>query len=225
MSYSLRPSLSYCLIDGHPIFLDLDEDRYFKLSGSLEEVFLGQVHDGHVDSSDRPALQALVEHGIVVPEPAPDDRGQAAPPAARSAIEMARTSPRFGVATMLEVFLVLWRVHRRLRGLPLKHVVDEVVRFREVTCSRELPEGLDEARLLAETDRFMRSRVYVPIETCCLLDSLALTRFLASRHIATRIVFGVTDTPFSAHCWVQFGDLVLTDTVGNTAAYTPIRTI
>ena len=59
----------------------------------------------------------------------------------------------------------------------------------------------------------------------CLLDSIALVRFLARRGLYAQLVFGVTDDPFSAHCWVQAGDLVLNDTVGDVSAHTPIRVI
>jgi hypothetical protein len=58
-----------------------------------------------------------------------------------------------------------------------------------------------------------------------LLDSLAMVMFLAKRGLHASIVIGVTSAPFSAHCWVQTGDLVLNDTVGNARAFTPIRVI
>lgn len=36
MHYRLRENLSYCDVDGHLIFFDVAQDRYFKLTGSLE---------------------------------------------------------------------------------------------------------------------------------------------------------------------------------------------
>jgi len=52
-----------------------------------------------------------------------------------------------------------------------------------------------------------------------------LVRFLARRRLSASIVFAVTTNPFNAHCWVQSGDLVLNDTVGNAILHTPIRVV
>jgi hypothetical protein len=82
-----------------------------------------------------------------------------------------------------------------------------------------------EQLLLEASGEFRFARAYTPVETRCLLDSLAMVKFLARRKLHASIVFGVTSDPFSAHCWVQAGDLVLNDTVGHANAHTPIRVI
>ena len=76
--------------------------------------------------------------------------------------------------------------------------------------------------MLKAAETFRRARLYVPIETCCLLDSLSLIDFLSRRRLPARLVFGVTSDPFAAHCWVQAGEWVLNDLVGNVIAHTPI---
>jgi hypothetical protein len=80
-----------------------------------------------------------------------------------------------------------------------------------------------EIRLTDTVAAFMRARQYVPVDRCCLVDSLSLIRFIAKRGFFANLVFAVTGTPFSAHCWAQAGAVVLNDTVGNTHAHTPIR--
>lgn len=65
----------------------------------------------------------------------------------------------------------------------------------------------------------------MPVETRCLLDSIAIVKFLARRHFHANIVIGVTGDPFSAHCWAQIHDMVLNDTIGNVRSFTPIRVI
>ncbi|WP_258078244.1 lasso peptide biosynthesis B2 protein [Xanthomonas arboricola] len=82
-----------------------------------------------------------------------------------------------------------------------------------------------EQRLTDAASVFRRARVWVPVEMRCLLDSVALARFLRRRQLDAQVVFGVALDPFSAHCWVQTGDLVLNDTVGNVHAHTPIRVV
>jgi hypothetical protein len=38
-------------------------------------------------------------------------------------------------------------------------------------------------------------------------------------------VFGVREAPFTAHCWVQDGAVVLNDHLENVDLYTPIMTV
>jgi hypothetical protein len=49
-----------------------------------------------------------------------------------------------------------------------------------------------------------------------------LLEFLAARGLAADWVFGVRTWPFSAHCWVQAGGIVLNDTVERVAPYRQI---
>lgn len=195
MPSSLRPGLSYCLIDGHPIFLDIDQDRYFRLEGAREAEFLAHAH-----------VSAAA--------------GASVPQAARSAIELSAGVGSTSVATILRVFFLTLRIRRQLRTRALKDVLHGIVRRRELAATR-----VEEARILAVAGRFLRARLYVPVEPTCLLDSLSLTAHLAANGMRANVVFGVTDAPFSAHCWVQAGDLVLNDTVGNAMAYMPIRVV
>jgi hypothetical protein len=83
---------------------------------------------------------------------------------------------------------------------------------------------VQECLLEAVTD-FNRVRPYVPIETCCLIDSLSMVRFLAMRGLHSHLIMGITCDPFSAHAWVQQGALVLNETVGTVQAHVPIRVI
>jgi hypothetical protein len=46
--------------------------------------------------------------------------------------------------------------------------------------------------------------------------------FLDRRGARASIVFGVTGTPFKAHCWVQLGDQLLNDSLDNVTPFTPI---
>jgi hypothetical protein len=193
MPCRLRPGLSYCLIDGRPIFLDIDEDRYFRLEGPQEAEFLAHA-------------RGCAPEQACMPQPA------------RSAIELGADPGSPSVTTILQVFALTLRTRRQLRKQTLKAVLHGVAHRRGTTTS-----NVDDSGILALAGRFLHARLYVPVEPTCLLDSLALTRWLAARGASANIVFGVTDAPFSAHCWVQAGDLVLNDTVGNAMAYMPIR--
>jgi hypothetical protein len=222
MHYSLRPNLSYCMIDGHPIFLDIDEDRYFRLDGPLEDAFRAYVNAG---VGHGPCMDALVDRAILVPGSLPDHRSNRISLPARSSIELAAGSGPVGIAAILQVFAIVWRMRSQLGVRALKEVLHDLARYRDERRLPAAPSESHEARTLEAASLFTRARLYVPFDTCCLLDSLALTKYLAGQGVPANIVFGVTDAPFSAHCWVQVGDLVLNDTVGNTMAYMPIRKI
>jgi hypothetical protein len=57
------------------------------------------------------------------------------------------------------------------------------------------------------------------------LNSLALVEFLAQHNVFPDLVLGVSPAPFSAHCWVQWGGVVLNDAFDRAASHTPILVI
>jgi len=224
VQYSLRHNLSYCLIDGHAIFLDLDGDRYFQLDDHLEPAFLAHIDTGVVDKA---GIDALIERRILVRGSAPDRCSHTVTAPTRSSLELTAGSARVGVTAILRVITIVRRTRRQLRTQPIRAVLDDLLRYREDRQVDAAAPEPPEVRILEHASVFGRSRLYVPLETStsCLLDSIALTKYLADHGVWAHIVFGVTSNPFSAHCWVQYGDLVLNDTVGNAASYTPIRVI
>lgn len=224
MRYRARSSLSYCVIDDHAIFLDIDADRYFLLPDHLERAFLDHVRKTGIPDE---RLQELADRKILtsVPMATRPAREHAEP--SRSAAELPSQTKRPAVLHVPEVWADVWTCRRMLRTQPFRDVLDAIVQYRKVhDASARLgvcPKQQD--HLLLHTSIFQRARLYVPIEPRCLMDSLALTRFLARRHHSANIVFGVTHEPFAAHCWAQTGDLVLNDTLGNARSHTPIRVV
>jgi hypothetical protein len=59
----------------------------------------------------------------------------------------------------------------------------------------------------------------------CMLHSLALKRFLSLYDIRTHWVFGVSTTPFVAHCWLQHDSLVLNDEPEHVTKFTTIMSV
>ena len=72
---------------------------------------------------------------------------------------------------------------------------------------------------------FAALRPWSPRQGLCLYRSYALLRFLAANDLAAHWVFGVRTWPFSAHCWVQVGDLVLDDDLDRVRSYVRIAVI
>jgi hypothetical protein len=219
--YRLREGLSFCRIDGRSIFLDVQQDRYFRLSDRLERAFTAWL-----DHADSGGIDDLVAHNVLtdVPRTANGRATQAIASPLHSAVEL-QTRPRsFGSVAFLDVFALVYSTQHWLKRRGLQAVIDGVLAYRD----KQAPAPLSAAPnrdLLEAAFTFRAARLYVPVETNCLLDSLSLTRFLARRHLSAHLVFGVTDNPFAAHCWVQAGTWILNDTLGNATLHTPIRVV
>lgn len=224
MLYSLRNGLSFCQVDGRLIFLDVRDDRYFRLSDGLERSFIAYAK-GERDTD----VAALAARNILVASEAAQAWATAASIEApcRSALELPSPA-RLHLTSLIEVFISICSMRRQLRTRPLERILESTTALRPDEpqgAPGSQPVSALEQRLIQASGEFRLARAYAPAENRCLLDSLAMIGFLAKRKLRASIVFGVTSEPFSAHCWVQAGDLVLNDTVGHASAHTPIRVI
>lgn len=219
--YRLHDDLSFCRIDRRAIFLDIRNDRYFRLSGKMERTFIEHVEGAHLAPGD---IAPLVERNILTnAPPLLNAAHNSIEIASRSALEWPSIHASCAIGTVVEVLATVCWTQTQLKMRRLKALLDGVSDFRRRAAT---PGGIGtESRLLNSALAFLRARKIVPVGTCCLLDALSITTFLTRRRLHANIVFGVTSDPFSAHCWVQSGDIVLTDTVGATRAYSIIRVI
>lgn len=87
-------------------------------------------------------------------------------------------------------------------------------------------------KLLGREDRRRRSleafelwRPLYPHNYVCLIDSLALARYLLLGGMRPSFVIGVRDAPFSAHAWVALDGEVVNDRLGQWRSYQPILQI
>lgn len=220
----LHGDLSYCNIDGHLIFLDVQNDRYFRLTERLESALIAYLDRVNNRDSD---VRTLIERKILVD--GSNDFGHI--PTAfknvpkRSAMEEAARARRASVAEVLDTAAIVCSTQRQLKSCRLKKVLDGLA-SRRAKLTPGFPTSSDsESRAMDTAAAFRSARPYVPIDTCCLLDSIAMITFLAKRQLHADLVFGVTADPFSAHCWAQYGTTVLNDALGHALTYTPIRVI
>lgn len=79
-----------------------------------------------------------------------------------------------------------------------------------------------EAALVRRALIFRRLLPWSPYQSACLFQAYFLLRYLRAAGLSARWVFAVATWPFGAHCWLQAGDLVLTDTADHAAGYQPI---
>ena len=118
-----------------------------------------------------------------------------------------RLSHRERIRLAAEIVAAFVQARRELRRAPIAEVV--------ATLRSESPKPAATDHTLEEAWRLgnavARTLTFVPGDTRCLARSLVLTRLLARRGIAAKLVIGARPAPeFLAHAWVEYdGDPVL----------------
>jgi hypothetical protein len=219
-------TLSFCLTGGKAVFLDTKHNRYFRLGGQPEALFLTFVESGPVADLD---VAPLVRLGVLEPATgAGAHLNQAlAPIPTRSIVEQGQTRRPSDARLTLEVGQAVVLTWAALKSSSLASVVARHKAMRPRTpvagsLDQRASRGGDIGSLSAS---FNLIRRFVPIDTVCLLDSFALQRFLTRRGLRPQLVVGVRLNPFTAHCWVQEDDIVLNDAVERASTYTPILVV
>jgi hypothetical protein len=221
----LNADISFCKLDDRLFFLDIQNDRYFQLSRTLERALLSYLEAPDDACAD---ISGLARHNLLSQTTAVLAGGSATDiaTASESTLETFFPDRPVHVSVVRDVFLIVAMVRWQLKVRRLKSILQALSDYRNRKTSllvgdqAELRQRLSEAATM-----FNRVRPYVPIETRCLIDSLSMIRFLAKRGMHAHLVMGVACDPFSAHAWVQHGPLVLNETVGAAQAYVPIRVI
>lgn len=222
--YVLRDDISYCRVGERLVFLDVGNDQYFQLPHAMEKALTAYMNGYGYTIPD---MDALVKRRILVEQTSRAGVTRSSiNPVARSAMETSLSSRNLRFSELMEVFAIVMMTRMKLKICTLKSVLDGLAADRNIQLAGTRPLAeLSERFLFGAAATFCHARLYVPIEMRCLLDSIAMARFLLRRGIHARIVFGIALDPFSAHCWVQVDDLVLNDTVGNVTSHTPIRLV
>lgn len=225
MYYRLSEDLTCCDVDGHLIFLDLTQDRYFRLTHNLESAI--RISLAH-ESVSAPLYAELVSKGIR----ADATYLEACAPViverpSHSAIEQTPAyASQLSLGTIVEVMAIVCWMRLQLRIRKLKSIINDAIAYKIPNSeAQEASPDASERSVLDASWQFTCARRYAPIEPTCLLDSLALLQFLSRRGFPASLVFAVTPEPFAAHCWVQSGDIVLNETLSDANAHTPIRAI
>lgn len=226
--YSIRDGIGFCRFEGRTIILDIAADRYWQLGEEAGRI-LEAVSAGMATGIEERALARLVALGFVAPAD-PRAAGMIEAPAAsgrvssplplRSALEQARPSVRTGWTTACEVATLVIAARVALRRLALKTILDRFAARRGGIRSFPSETSLE---MLAQ--RFWRCRRLVPLRPLCLPDSIAFLWFAMRRGHAPWLVFGVEAFPFTAHCWVQDRDVVLTDALDHASRFKPIMVL
>ena len=217
---AVRPGLHFCDVDGAYVFLDLDAQRYFLLGNAAAERFQ-RFLDGVTAEGD---LEWLIGNRLICPPDSalPTDRYHKVAEAAVSILD--ETLPRADAILTLQIILAHRAARRWLRRRSLKALLqdlrdggDRAATVRDQTGRQNEPN----AALSRIAAAFRASqRVSNSIDQC-LPRGIALYTLLQRRGFTPNLVIGVT-IPFTAHCWVQIGNRVVSDSLDRVRSFTPI---
>lgn len=194
------------------VVLDVAKDAYACLIGAAAFIQLGR--EGQIESG--PARLALNEAGFLKPEPGTAWRE--CPP-----------TPSIPGSTSLQCRPTVQERTRFARTALTMFRRYERTGFSDLIVQTKIASPISAT---GSTDRAIRYAAlfalwlpWVPAQGACLYRAFMLRQFLNSAGLRADWVFGVATWPFSAHCWLQIGDVLLDDDIDRVRGYTPIMVV
>lgn len=213
MPYSLRPNLHICRVSSGYILLDLCSSRYTLLCGQGAE-HLRQF----IEQEAGPvALCWLLEAKLICE--GPDERKVHASSltlARQSFLDFANEEPSW-----FDVIGAVRNQNKARRDLRRRNLAQI---FHEIGMDNSSPRRFPRSTALATAYTFFKARRYISALDQCLPRGIAMKRMLNKKGCAAQLVIGIT-MPFSAHCWVQADQILLTDQLEVIAGFEPILVI
>ena len=197
------------------VLLQTGRDRYLCLPGAAAKLRLGSDGKGFA-TADGELAKILSSVAIVQTSGrAPMD------PAPRPAMRPCRDRPLSAPgARPADIWRLTCAVLDLSRGY-LMRPLGPILGFARRSNAGLPPPSVD-PELIRLAAVFDRLAPWLPISGKCLVRSFVLLRFLQRSGRDADWVFGVRVWPFSAHCWLQVGDMALDDHADRLRAYEPI---
>ncbi len=218
--WRILPHANICAASGRLVLLDVRQDRYFLVPPSAESAMRSWLDCAHAASPPAAVRTLLCRAGTVRawdPEPTNALKERVTVPVALDCglpnEDRGMTAGPWRIAAILALTLAKLRL-QSLHAILSEHAC------RRVACT-----GADTAPALGQAAAFAGSRSLAPFARNCLLDSLALDRWLTARGLAAMLVFGVKLDPFEAHCWLQVRNAILNDSYDHVSRFTPILAV
>lgn len=226
-----------CLAGDRLVFLDLPTNSYLCLSAENTQVALRLLSPPDVDRPNQSRVrldsqgkasvvtQALLDRRLLTRASTAERTTNLYSSPMSAGREIALSQP-----TSYGMQIVYWRAFlasavsasTKLHFWSMRKTVQSIRKRKERAGDRM---KRSEAELSTLVTAFNQLRPFYPRAYLCLYDSLALLEFLSRRGFYPLWTFGVKSDPFGAHCWVQWGGLILNDSVARVNQYTPIMTI
>lgn len=222
LTYSLAPTAYSCKFRHSVILLDVAGDRYLRLAGVQFDLYR-EIALGTSSGSRSSCFAArLISEGII-------SEGAYGRPLITSDHEQTEHSSEginllgrdpIKVAEVGRFIRSLNTARRLRRQAHLRTQIELAVRWKSESAP-VMP-----ATIAATAAKFQSiAPFFFSTHNACLLRSLALLNYLFRSGVSADWVFGVRDTPFAAHCWIEAGPIVLNDEPDHVASYRRILTI
>jgi Transglutaminase-like superfamily len=225
--FSLAGSVSVTRAGQNIIFLDTSADRYFGLNAVQSAWYeqLGALTPLEIADGNAAKLANRLMNMKLI-----EAQGDG-----RSLATMTRHNPRLvsafqgsrgegaaaGLAFFLRLPVIVAACWRRHKFSSFSNTLAAARRWKEACGANvDLPRAL---RLSLAFEA--AAPIFFSTRDACRFRSLILLRVLADHGIQTDWVFGVRTSPFSAHCWLECGDLLLNDHTENVRQFSPILRI
>lgn len=211
----LAPHVHAAFDEADLVLLDVTRDAYFCLPQAAAGVDLA-CGARALRGLPSDLGEDLLAAGLADPRAAGAGAGPLAVAASRDLVD--HPWPAVTAAEALGFLASLCAMGRSYRKRPFAVLVATA---RARRGARAEPSAQVERRALA----FQALLPWSPIQGACLFQAFLLLDYLGRVGLSADWVFGVRTWPFSAHCWLQSGDLVLNDSVERVSGYRPILVV
>ncbi|MBB5746537.1 lasso peptide biosynthesis B2 protein [Brevundimonas variabilis] len=189
------------------VLLDMSADDYLLLPDCGDLVVDGNELHGPVETLVRLAADELLQSGgRVLPRQGPPSLPVETLPIVMAAPSIKDTA----------IFAAIWI--DAIRGQPTLQGLEARVAGR--TGKRD-----DLQAVAARVEIFRQLLPWAPRTGACLLQTELLLRFINAAGFDADWVFGVRTWPFLAHCWLQIGDVSVSQAPETLTMYRPILAI
>lgn len=218
---SLADSVYVTLVGSDLVFLDVGRDAYHCLpdaDASLASPFASQV----IESLSEAVVAELTSVGLLTQSAQIQDaHGSFALAPAQSDL-MGSGRVRTSFAERLSMATAILSMARHFHGRPLAYLIARASqRYARIQVPLRAPGALEARRVQV----FRELLPWAPCQGACLYRSVLLLTFLRQADLDAHLVFGVRTWPFSAHCWLQAGDVVFDDPADYVGRFTPILVV
>lgn len=213
MPYSLRPNLHICRVSSGYVLLDLCSSRYSLLCGQ------GAAHLlQFIQQTAGPDELAWLLDAKVISETQEQRKVYASSLTLPRQSFLDYTDEGTSWSDLVGALLSQNNASRDLRRRNLIQILDEM------RVGAGSPRMLTRTTALATAYAFSKAKRYMSAIDQCLPRGVAMKRMLNKKGCSAQFVIGIS-MPFSAHCWVQADQILLTDPLELIAGYQPILVI